>query len=279
MKKVIFIFLALVSALSIHANSIAVQKAGKGSPLIIIAGLGGTEVWQTSIQKLSALHTTYLISIKGLNGEKNISEPDFSAMKREIVSFIEKEKISEGILLGHSLGGFLAMQLAVENPSFFKRLVIVDACPFSLAVYNPAFTGEFGAQQGVTLKKQLIELPESAYSAFWKQNVQIFTPDTAYQRTILQNIINSERKFVAEAQSYVLSNDLRLQLKSIQCPVLVLCSSFAYNTVGVSGDLLKERITNQFSNVAQCDIFISDKARHFIMLDSPEWFMEKVQSI
>lgn len=276
MKKIFILLLVITSSFIARASeNIHVDQYGKGAPLVIIAGLGGTDAWQESIDKLAATNTCYLISVKGLDGTKSASSPDYLQIEKEIFDYLQKGKISKPTLIGHSFGGFMAMQIASHHPSYFKKLIIVDSYPFALGVYNPAFTKEFGIQQAAMLSKQLTSLPENAYQGFWAQNVQQFTTDTMFQNIILKKIVASERKFVTEVQSFALSNDIRSDVKNIKCPVVALCSSYLFKKAGLTDDMIQTRIKDQFSSIADCNIFISE-ARHFIMIDAKAWFLDNL---
>jgi len=243
----------------------------------IIAGMGGTDAWKTSVESISATNTCYVISINGLNGSKNPTLPDFENIQKEILSCLQVEKVEKPVIIGHSFGGFIAMQLVVNHPDFFRKLILIDSYPFEISIFNPAISPEMGIQQAAIVKKQFTDLPEPTYTAFWTQNVQQFTADTLFQKLILQKIIESDKNYIAEAQSYVLSHDLRAGLKNIQCSVIALCSSFAYRQAGLNEDVVKERIEEQFSNIKDCNIFIRDDTRHFKMLNSKDWYLEIIR--
>jgi pimeloyl-ACP methyl ester carboxylesterase len=277
MKKTLIILFTFLNAWNLTGNSaIIVKKSGKGSPIVIIAGLGGTQAWQNTVQKLSVQNTCYLISIKGLSGDKRPAETSFPEVEQEILNFIHEKKLTKPMLIGHSFGGFLGMEIASANPGIFSKIVIVDAYPFGLALYNPAFTADFGLQQSRVLQNQLNSMPDPSYRTFWSHNVEQFTNDTISQKTILQKILGSEKKFVTEAQVYTLSTDLRPGISSIDCPVTVICSSYLLRKTGLTDEQIKERINQQFSNLEECNIFITNEAKHFIMIDSPGWFLEKI---
>lgn len=277
MKKTLIVLLTFFSAWSLRGNSsINVEKSGQGLPVVIIAGLGGAQVWHSAVQKLSAHHTCYLISINGLSGDKSPVHASFAEIEQDIIKFIRKSKIVKPILIGHSFGGLLSMEIASNNPGMVSKVIIADAYPFGLALYNPAFTADFGIQQSRVLQNQLNSMPAHSYKAFWAQNAEQFTNDTLLQKTILEKILSSDKKFIIDAQVYALTTDLRPKIASIECPVTVLCSSYIFRKAGLTAEQVKERINQQFSSLKECNIFINNEAKHFIMIDSPEWFLERV---
>lgn len=273
----LFLLIALTSSTA-YSGNITVEKSGKGPDVIIIAGLGGTEPWRGVIEKLSPNHTCYLISIKGLNGRNNPDFPGIQAIEKEILDYISAEKIDHPVLMGHSLGGQVALNLSVRNDSLFEKLILIDAFPFFLNIYNPAYTKELALQQADMYMKQITTLTDQQYTAMWQQNMQELISDTAYQNIVLHQILQSDRKCVIEAQTFVMTNDLRSELKSIRCPVVVLCSSYPFNKANLTADVIRQRIEGQFQNIAKCNIFINNQSRHFIMIDTPNWFMDQINS-
>jgi len=277
MKKLIFTLLIAVSSIASQAyNIINVTQSGKGTPIVIIPGLGGLEVWKSAIQTLSTNHTCYVVSIKGIAGDKNPIQPNLETILKDIIDFIHQQNISNPVLMGHSFGGFVAEQLAINNPSTFKKLVLIDAFPFSMVIYNPAFTTEIGAKQAEMFKNQMNALTDKDYSDVWAQKTKSMVTDTITQKIIQTTISNSERSYIIEAQRLLLTTDLREKIKEVKCPILVLSSSYIFKKVGLTDEQIKQRTSEQFKDNKDCNILINDNAKHFIMQDSKDWFIENL---
>ncbi|NVO11499.1 MAG: alpha/beta hydrolase [Bacteroidales bacterium] len=278
MKKLIITLLVAVSTIATQAyNTISVERFGKGSPIIIIPGLGGTGVWNSAVKTLSTGNTCYVVSIKGIAGDKNPNDPNFADVQKDILDYIQKEKISNPIIMGHSLGGVIAEQMVISNPTTFKKLILVDSYPFSMAIFNPTFTSEIGIIQAETFKNQLSILPDQKYLAMWAQKTKDMATDSTVQKMVYNSIINSERKYIIEAQKLVLTNDLREGIKEVKCPIMVLCSSYVFKKMGLTDDIIKQRVNDQFKDIKDCKILINDNAKHFIMQDSKDWFIENLK--
>lgn len=278
MKATAFLIMFSLTSVTSYSGNIDIKKSGNGPDVIIITGLGGTAPWNGVIEKLSLNHTCYLISIKGLNGENNPDFPGFHAVEREILDYMSAEKMDHPVLVGHSLGGYMALDLSASNDTLFGKMILVDSFPFSLNIYNPAFTKDMALQQADSYKKQITALSDQQYAAIWQQNIQELITDTTYQKIVLHHILQSDRKCVVEAQTFALSNDLRSDLKSIRCPVMVLCSSYPFKKANLTDEVIRQRIEGQFQDIANCNIFINDQSRHFIMIDTPDWFMDQINS-
>lgn len=72
-----------------------------------------------------------------MGGSCNI--PSFENWEMQIARFIKEKNIEKPILIGHSMGGGLALALAADFPYIVRRIVIVDALPCLMALTNPEF--------------------------------------------------------------------------------------------------------------------------------------------
>lgn len=273
MKKLLFLCIILCNQLTSSGfDTIEVLTLGKGNPLVIIPGLGGANVWRRSIDQLATKNRCHIISVKGLDGGKSKSVLDIGSVVDEIAKYIETEGLKNPVLMAHSFGGFIAMQLLSQRPGIFSKLILIDSYPFSLALLNSTITQDVGAQQSVMFKNQISALPEPGYLGYWQQNVKEMVTDTVSQKQFLKDLLQSEKTNLIDAQCAMLSNDLRPILSKIKCPALVLASAAVYRKLGLDINTINQRITDQFANLSNCNIFIHESAKHFIMIDDASWF-------
>lgn len=103
---------------------------------------------------LSKTKTCYAVSFSGFAGSKAQADPDLTLWENDIVKFIKDKKIRNPVLIGHSMGGTLALQIAANHPDIISKLVVVDAFPSPTALYNPRFK----SQKILTARLLLISL-------------------------------------------------------------------------------------------------------------------------
>ncbi len=100
--------------------------------------------------------------------------------------------------------------------------------------------------------------------------------NVAYCGTAVQWSLASDRKALAHTMHEMMATDLRDDIAQIQVPVLVLGAwekSYPF-----SKEKQTEIYTQQYAAAKNCTVLMTDDARHFIMIDSPEWFYEKVEA-
>jgi len=110
--------------------SIHFQVLGSGNPLIVIHGLFGTSDNLKAIAKgLAEDFKVFLIDAPG-HGDSDTVEPlTLTTMAEEVKTFAEAQGLTNFSILGHSLGGKIAMELAVNNPELIDKLIVADIAP------------------------------------------------------------------------------------------------------------------------------------------------------
>ena len=103
---------------------------GAGFPLIILHGLlGSAENWRTAGKQLSKDYKVYTVDLRNHGGSPHSPIMTYPKMAEDLRELLDHEKLSEAHLLGHSMGGKVAMQFATTYPERLTKVVIVDIAP------------------------------------------------------------------------------------------------------------------------------------------------------
>ncbi len=106
------------------------RKDGTGSPLVLIHGLyGSSDNWINIGRRLAEKHTVYMIDQRNHGRSAFSDSHTFDDMRGDLVEFFEKHNIGKATLLGHSMGGKVAMWFAADYPEKVEKLVIADIAP------------------------------------------------------------------------------------------------------------------------------------------------------
>lgn len=101
---------------------------GSGPPLVLLHGLGGTGAeWQASIPVLSQHFKVYVPTMPGHGESGPVPEYSLEASHRLFLAFLEAEGLEKVILAGQSMGGAVALDLALTFPERVSKLVLVDS--------------------------------------------------------------------------------------------------------------------------------------------------------
>jgi pimeloyl-ACP methyl ester carboxylesterase len=104
-------------------------EIGEGPPVLLIHGLGGSwQNWLANIPHLAETHRVIAIDLPGFGSSPLPPwEISISAYGRFIHDFCEKVEIGSAAVIGSSLGGFVASELAITEPSRVEHLVLVSS--------------------------------------------------------------------------------------------------------------------------------------------------------
>ncbi len=124
------------------------KVSGKGEPLVILHGLFGTlENWGGQIKALSEHFTVYAVDLRNHGLSPWSAQMDYPAMRDDLVEFLDDHGLEQVLLLGHSMGGKAAMQLALDHPLRIRKLIVVDIAPVRYqANHNEVFKGLFNVE-------------------------------------------------------------------------------------------------------------------------------------
>ena len=109
---------------------LASDSIGAGPDLVILHGLfGDGENWRNQAKKLAADFTVHSLDMRNHGASPHASQISYPAMAADVRRTCQSLGVQEFHLLGHSMGGKTAMQLALDHPSVVKHLIIVDIAP------------------------------------------------------------------------------------------------------------------------------------------------------
>ena len=106
------------------------KQIGIGEPLVILHGLFGMlDNWQSIAKKLGKHFEVFTVDLRNHGKSPHADEHNYAVMARDIYDFLEEQNIFSTHLLGHSMGGKVAMQFAAYFPGFVKKLIVADIFP------------------------------------------------------------------------------------------------------------------------------------------------------
>jgi esterase len=106
------------------------REFGEGQPAIILHGLfGQSDNWVTVGRRIANQFHVFIPDQRNHGQSPHTSVHSFPAMADDLTEFIEEHEIENPILIGHSMGGKVAMTYALENPGKVKKIVIIDISP------------------------------------------------------------------------------------------------------------------------------------------------------
>jgi len=279
MKKTILLFLLSFGFAQIaFTQSFDVKITGSGQPIILIPGLASSgEVWDETVAVLSPNFECHVLTLPGFAGQPaiDLSEGFLPQIEKEIGVYLATLD-QPVILIGHSLGGFLSLQLSNDYPDQVKKAIIVDSYPFYSAAMNPVATVEMMKPMAEQMKQMI---NSSSVGDFEKQQtagMPIMTASPDRIPTAVKWSVASDRNTFSQAMYELMLTDYRQNLSAVKTPLLVLGAWYSGKEYGMTAESVKGNFTSQYQLAENVQIEMAPTAHHFIMWDNPEWFMEKI---
>jgi len=274
MKKIVF--LAIISVLSIQISqgqsAVKITKNGSGKPILFLPGFTTPgSVWDEAIAKLNDTYETHTVSYAGFNGIEPIGTPWYLPIKEQLVDYIDKQQLHDLTIIGHSMGGNLATELAAAFNEQVTGLIIVDALPCMREVMMPGVPAN-ALQYDSPFNNQLLALNDEAFGKMAQNMATNMTNDSSKIADIASWSIAADRKTYVYGYTDLLKLDLRPVLAKITTETLILGATFP------TKEISQQTFEKQYTNLKNKTIKLADNSRHFIMFDRPEWFYTQVNN-
>jgi esterase len=133
------------------AVALAATEYGEGKPAAILHGLfGSARNWASIAQRLGARHRVIVFDLRNHGASPWADAMDYPAMAEDLRAAMAARGHRRFAVIGHSMGGKVAMTLALSEPAAVERLVVVDIGPTAA----PApFLGHIRAMRALDLAK------------------------------------------------------------------------------------------------------------------------------
>jgi pimeloyl-ACP methyl ester carboxylesterase len=248
---------------------------GKGPPLIFIPGLAsGSWTWKDSAERLSAGHTVYLLTLPGFDGRKSISGTTLATLAQDLQKLIESRHLERPVLVGHSLGGTLALSFAADHPDLIAGVIAVDGLPVFPG--TEGMTGDRSPMAQRAREQIAGQTPEqfAAYQQTYMKKFGAIDEGVAAKLAGLSS--RSEPAATAEFAAQALMLDLRPKLASIKVPVVEISPFYApdFAAMGVDEAAKTNYYRLLLTGVGNLEVLSISPARHFAMFDQPEKFAD-----
>lgn len=285
MKKLAILLIALFIQTTLFSQTetypFQIDIQGQGDPILLIPGLASSgSVWEETVDILKKDYECHILTLAGFADQKPmlLENGYLPVIEKELITYIQKELHKKPIVVGHSLGGFLALSIASSEPDLLKEIIIVDSYPFMAAAYNPNASVENILPQAKQTRDMIISTSDSIF--IQQQNITMPTmiTDPEHINTAIAWSLQSDRETVAQAMFELMTTDLRKEVEKVKIPILVLGSWYGAKDYGITKEMVKTNYENQFLKATDCKIEMAETAKHFIMWDEPTWFINSVKS-
>lgn len=237
---------------------------GRGQPILFLHGLGSSgRDWELQVPAFSAHYQVITVDMRGHGRSSKprqpYSVPIFAGDVKQLLAQIE---IASAHVVGISMGGMVAFQMAVDTPEIVKSLVIVNSGP-------ELIPRTLGQRLEVWRRLVIVRLLGMRWIGELLGGRLFPGPALAELReTFIERWSENDRDAYLAAMKALVGWSLQQRISQIRCPVLVLASDMDYTPIAA-----KEAYVAQMSNAR---LQVISNSRHAMPVDQPEAFNRAV---
>jgi len=247
-----------------------VEITGEGQPILYLPGFATPgDIWTETVTHVNLDRKSYLFSYAGFNGNPPIEMPWYATIKTAIIDYIKANSMSDVIIMGHSMGGNLAIDIAAALPNTISKIIIVDALACMRDVMMPNVPAD-NFYYDSPYNTQMLEMDTEQFKSMALMMASNMTLNQDKVETITNWLVNADRKTWVYGYTDLLKLDLRPILSKVQCETLILGASFP------DVNLAEQNYKKQYANLPNKTIVMASNSKHFIMFDQPDWFYKTV---
>jgi pimeloyl-ACP methyl ester carboxylesterase len=267
-------------ALDFASNRISVKSEGAGSDVVLIHGLGSSpRVWAELIKAVPD-HRYHLVQISGFAGqpsEGNTNGVVSAPVAEEIARYIAEAGLKNPAVIGHSMGGTIAMMIAARHPQALSKLMVLDMLPFLGVAFGPPGTTVKSIQpaaQAILEKMRIVD--PAGRKQRTEASIGGMINTVAMQPAAIEDSLKSDADVLARAFYELLVTDLRPELAKVTVPTTVLY--VLPKSLPVSEAVLDAVYQAEYAQLKGVVLKRIPQSAHFIMWDQPEAFQSEVKA-
>ena len=249
----------VAAAARFEPTRFSVEVRGEGPDVILIPGLtAGRGVWNSTVSAVGG-YRYHLVQVSGFAGEPargNAQGAVVAPLADEIARYIIERGLRRPAIVGHSMGGTIAMMIGVRHPDLAGRIMVVDMLPQPAGLFGGS--AEDLGPLARTLRRSLSG--PSGRRLFGSLLTAFSPPDSANSR--------SDPDVVARALDELAGMDLTPQLGRIRAPLAIVYASPDER----SNTTIDRQFADAFASARAARLVRIDGSGHMIMLDQPRRF-------
>lgn len=253
----------------------SVEVSGEGPDAIFIPGLSTTrEVWRASVEGLEG-NRVHLLQVRGFGEDAGVNAegPVLEPLIAELARYIEDNDLELPAIIGHSLGGFIAMKLGATHPDLAGRIMIVDSFPWFAIITVPPGTEPDMAQVTVQAEgaRAMMRgmygrpMPEGANDAL----LSSYLVDRSNMPLLREWTGSADQRVTGQLVYELMTGDMREGVADITAPVTVV---YPHQPGFMTPESVENFYRQQYANLPQAEFVPVAPAAHFLMVDQPEAF-------
>ncbi|AGT10951.1 alpha/beta fold hydrolase [Paracoccus aminophilus] len=251
-------------------DRISVEVLGDHGPdVILLPGLATPrDVWKGLADNLAGKARLHLVQITGFDGQEspvNAAGGLLQGVADEVAAYAKENKLDHPAVIGHSLGGTVALLSALDHPEAYSKVMVVDTLPFLTLLFDANATAASAEPMAERMKTMMAAAPQGKVDPATLRGMSLTQAGLDQVETW---VAASRNEVSAEAMKEMLTLDLRPRLSSLSIPMVLVYPESARATA-LYTDLYKPVRDHKLDGI--------EGTGHFVMLDQPANFETAVK--
>lgn len=273
------ITLPLPAAAQSASDRFSVEVIGQGPDVILIPGLSSPRsVWDETVSALSDDYRLHLVEVAGF-GETpagvNTQGDILPHLVGELAAYAAT--LEAPTIVGHSMGGFAGLHVALDHPDKVGKLVIVDSLPFFSVLLDPQASVESVTPQAEQMRTMMlgaldVEWPAPDCAAPSAQ-AKAMSNDPEGQCRIDRYTFEADRAVTAQLMYEIMTTDLRRRLGELEVATVMF---YPFDPPAIRAEMAHATYGTAYGEVDTVTLVPVEGARHFLMFDQPETFHDRL---
>jgi pimeloyl-ACP methyl ester carboxylesterase len=269
--------LTLPTAVQAAAPRILITSEGQGPDVILIPGLSSSpKVWDASVKALRGKYRIHRVQLSGFGGAPvagNVSGPILDGVVAELHAYVAAKKLKKPAFVGHSMGGFLSLMMALRHPEDTGKVMIVDSLPFAGLLFGAPDVASV-KDGAARFRDQIAGQDQANFAASQERNLMSLVKSDADRPWLAAMCGASDPKTVAQVFYEVTVSDLRGELTKLNVPTTLLYPTNTFMT----SDRANAVYLPAYAGAKDVKLIAIPDSYHFIMQDQPTVFAAQLKA-
>ena len=250
-----------------QGDRISVEVIGRGPDVVLIPGLASSrETYLRTAERLRGKYRLHLVQVDGFAGappQANASGPVYLPTVEAIDAYIRQARLKSPAVVGHSLGGLMTLQLALDHPHDVGKIMIVDALAFYAEIFGgPTMTADAARPIADGMGAQILAQSDDAYAQGAVRTYEGMITAPADRERLKAWMLSTSRPVMVKAMQEDLTTDLRPRMAALSVPVTVFHEAALEPLVKADYAAAPNKTL----------VSAAAGAKHFLMYDDPAGF-------
>jgi len=229
---------------SVNGLKMYYEIHGSGQPLVLLHGaFGFIEGWTTVLPTLTKTHQVIAVELQGHGHTNDLDRPlTYEQMAEDVAVLLQQLKIKDADFFGFSMGGTVALGVAIRHSELVRKLAILGSCAGSM---KDTFEPE--------AYKQFQSIPANFAPKVLKEPYDRMSPDPSQWPALVTKVKNIERDFKGYSAA---------ELKTVKAQTLIM--------FGDREGIRLEHTIEMYRLIPHAQIAIFPGGDHFMLFHSPD---------